>query len=698
MNQITKILAFTIISFFYVTPIVAQKDTDVRLAAQYYADKEYDKAVIYYEKLFDKTHSQAYYVRLLDCFIELKEYSNAEKLIKREIKRNEFQLEYWADLGYLYKISDEVSKSTQAYDKAIKLLEPINEQIMSLANGFLKYKETEYAVETYLKGRKLLKGTYPFNFELAQVYDLQGNTEAMLEEYLGLLAYQESYIQSVQNALQTALNPDIDGEKKALLKSLLIKNIQKSPDVRVYPEMLIWVYIQEENFSGAFIQAKALDKRQKETGKRIIALAELSLENKDYETAIKCYQYVIDKGADNYYYISCKMELVNVYNQKIISSNNYTQEDLIVLEKNYKSTINELGKTAATGPLLTGLAHLQAFYLHNTKDAVTLLNEIIAIPRLSAHDVAKNKIELADVYLFTGEIWEASLLYSQVEKAFKYDQLGETAKFKNAKISFYTGDFGWAKTQLDALKASTSKLIANDAMQLSITITDNIGIDTTEAPLLMFAKADLLAFQNKDKEAMEMLDSLKVEYPMHTIADDILYKRYQINYKQSKYVDAAKNLQDIIDNYSYDILADDAIYQLAVLNDNQLNDKQKAAELYKKLMFDFQSSIYVVDARKRYRELDDGVRVFDKDKEVTIIKDYKDYSKTQDLIAKDFFFHGGSSGKYKIYDSNNKILKEGLFEDCKLMNGKWYRYNEKEELIEIQIFEKGKLIGKEPIQ
>jgi predicted Zn-dependent protease len=697
MNQFIKILVIALISVFYSTQLFAQKETDVKLAAQYYSDKEYDKAVIYYEKLFDKTHSQTYYIRLLNCFIELKEYSNAEKLIKREIKRNEYQLEYWTDLGNLYKISEESSKSSQAYDKGLKLLTPNNEQIIGLANGFLKYKETDYAIETYLKGRKLLKGSYPFNFELAQVYDLQGNTEAMLEEYLNLLAYQESYIQSVQNALQTALNPDVDGEKKALLKSLLIKNIQKNADVAVYPEMLIWVYIQEENFSGALIQAKALDKRQKESGKRIVALAELSLENKDYETAIKCYQYVIDKGADNYYYISSKMELVNVYNNKIINSANYTTEDLLNLEKTYKSTISELGKTAATVPLLRGLAHLQAFYLHNTVDAITLLNEIIVMPRLSQQDAAKNKIELADIYLFTGEIWDASLLYSQVEKAFKYDQLGEIAKFKNAKISFYTGDFGWAKTQLDVLKASTSKLIANDAMQLSVLITDNIGIDTTEAPLLMFAKADLLAFQNKDNEALEMLDSLKKEYPIHTIGDDILYKRYQINYKKNKFLEAAKNLQSIIDNYSYDILADDAIYQLAVLNDNQLNDKQKAAELYKKLMFDYQSSIYVVDSRKRYRELDDENRVFAIGDVPIVVKDYSDNG-TKDLgSAKDVFFYGiYATGNYKLYDSNNQIIKEGIFKNFKLIDGKWYRYKDGV-LFKIEKYKDGNFIGEEPL-
>lgn len=609
MNIFVKILIVIGLTVLLTLNCFAQKNTDEQLAAQYYNSKEYDKAVIYYEKLFDKTKLPNHYIRLLNCFVELEEFKNAEKLVKREIKKNSYQLEYYADLGNLYKVSGQESKSKNAYEEALKLLRPDNGQIMDLANGFLKYKELNYAISTYQKGRKLLKGTYPFNFEVAQVFAQMGKTEPMLEEYLNLLDYNASYLQSVQNALQTALNPDDDGDKKALLKTLLIKRIQKDAGNKIFPEMLIWVYIQEKNFNGAFIQAKAMDKRYKEIGKRIDALAALSSANGDYETAVKCYEYLISKGDESYYYITSKMELVNVYNDKIIGTGNYTQEDLLNLEKTYNSTINELGRTASTSSLLRGLAHLQAFYLHNTDSAIVLLKEILTIPRLKPHGAAKTKLELADVYLFTDEIWDASLLYSQVEKAYKYDQLGEIAKFKNARISFYTGDFGWAKTQLNVLKASTSKLIANDAMQLSILITDNIGIDTTEAPLLMYARADLLAFQNKNEEAMLMLDTLKQEYPAHTIMDDILYKRFQINYKQQKFEAAAKNLQEIITSYSSDILADDALFNLALLNDNQFNNKEKAAELYKKVMFDYQSSIYVVDARKRYRQLRDKIKI-----------------------------------------------------------------------------------------
>lgn len=581
----------------------SQRSTDEDLANQYYSSKEFDKAVIYYEKLFNKTDNPIFYNRLLNCFIELEEFKNAEKLVKRQIKNNPFDVAYNADLSHVYKIEGKDNEARQTTERTIKQLLPNQQLINELAMAYMRYQELDDALEVYLHGRKILKGSYPFNFELAQIYNLQGKTEAMLNEYMEVLAFQESYIQSVQNALQTALYPDDDGNKTSLLKTQLLKFIQRYPDKKVFSEMLIWVYIQESNYTGAFIQAKALDKRFKEFGQRIIALAELCLENKDYDTAIKCYQYIIDKGADSYYYISAKMELVNVYNQKIIEDNQYTNDDLLGLEKTYLSTISELGKTASTSPLLKGLAKLQAFYLHQPEKAIELLKETINLPGMKPQDIAEVKIELADVYLFTGEIWEASLLYSQVEKAYKYDQLGETAKFKNAKISFYTGDFAWAKAQLDVLKASTSKLIANDAMQLSILITDNIGIDTTQAPLLIFAKADLLAYQNKQTEAMKLLDSLAETFPIHTINDDILYKKYQIHNNLKKYDDAIIDLQKIINDYGYDILADDAIYHLAILYDYQLDDKEKAASLYKKLLFDYQDSIYGVEARKRYREL-----------------------------------------------------------------------------------------------
>ena len=318
---------------------------------------------------------------------------------------------------------------------------------------------------------------------------------------------------------------------------------------------------------------------------------------------MKAYQYVIAKGPDTYYYTNARMELLNVSYKKIVLKGNYTSLDLTELEKNYTSTITELGKSSGTAPLLKGLAHLQAFYLNKPTEAMALLEETIALPQLSPTTQAECKLELGDILLMTGDVWEASLRYSQVEKAFKYDVIGQEAKFRVAKISYYTGDFKWAQAQLDVLKGATSKLIANDAMELSLTISDALAIDTNEAPLMIFARGDLLAFQNKDDLAIQTLDSIGVLYKNHSLLDDVLYKKADIEIKHGKYTEAAAFYETIIKDYGTDILGDDALFKLADLTENQFKNIEKAKELYQQILDKYPGSLYVVEARKRFRRL-----------------------------------------------------------------------------------------------
>jgi TolA-binding protein len=246
---------------------------------------------------------------------------------------------------------------------------------------------------------------------------------------------------------------------------------------------------------------------------------------------------------------------------------------------------------------------MQAFYLGETDEATELLLQAINIPQVPLTKQAECKLELADIYLFSGEQWEATLLYSQVEKTFKNEPLGHEAKFRNAKLSFYIGEFGWALAQLDVLKAATSKLIANDALELSLLITDNIEEDSLITPLSMYAKADLLEFRNHDTEALAVLDSISTLFPLHSIADNVLFKKAEIFSKNGKFDLAAANYSEIIEKYPYDLLADDAVFNLASLYENQLNDKTKAMQLYEKILTQYPGSLYVIDARKHFRAL-----------------------------------------------------------------------------------------------
>jgi TolA-binding protein len=202
-----------------------------------------------------------------------------------------------------------------------------------------------------------------------------------------------------------------------------------------------------------------------------------------------------------------------------------------------------------------------------------------------------------------GEIWEATLLYSQVDKVFADDVLGHEARFRNAKLSYYNGDFKWAQSQFDVLKASTSKLIANDALDLSVFILDNLGLDTTDMALKLYAEADLLSFQNKFAEAYSKLDTLARLFPKHFLDDDILYAKAQINMKQKNFEVAAELFKKVVELFPEEIRADNSLFELAELHENQLNNIEKAKEYYERIFTEYSSSTFAVEARKRFRKL-----------------------------------------------------------------------------------------------
>ena len=586
---------------------VAQPSPDEQLAEPFYKNREFDKALDYYERLYNRKASDQFYLPYLNCLIETKDFKKAEKIVKKQIKQYPDNLTFCADLGTVYNRSEQPDKAKNTWEQAVKSIK-MDDQVFTLANSFIAIRQYDFAISTYLKGRRISQNSYPYNFELANIYREKGDKVAMINEYLDALEINDSYIQTVQNSLQTSFASDSDQKQNELLKLELLKRIQKSPDKTILSEFLIWIQIQQRDWEGSFVQAKALDKRKKEDGGRVVALAQLFAQNESYDMSIKAYQYVISKGKDNAYYITSRIELINVLYTKIVSKGNYTLVDLTELEKNFNITIAELGKSAETEPILKNLAHLQAFYLHKPDDAIALLEETIALPQLTKQKQAECKLELGDILLMTGDIWEASLRYSQVEKAFKHDEIGQEAKFRNAKISYYTGDFKWAQAQLDVLKGATAKLIANDAMDLSMTISDATAIDTNEAPLLMFSRADLLAFQNKDDEALKGLDSINSMFPNHALADDILNKKAGIAIKHGDYTKAANYYDTIVKKYGDDILGDDALFRLADITENQFKNVDKARELYQQLLEKYPASSYVVESRKRFRRLrGDGI-------------------------------------------------------------------------------------------
>lgn len=581
----------------------AQGGTDEQLAAEYMRQGDYEKAILYYEKLYDRQPNNLYYEQLLKAHVALKQFDEAEKLAKARMRKQGGDPQFLVDLGMVLKARGDTAKANQEFNKALKNMKADQGSIRTLANAFTRHNELPFALQAYEKGRKLLKSGTDFFYETANLRASMGDVAGMTSDYLDLLQSNPAYLQAVQNGLGRFIDFTAKDERSELLRTELLRRIQKQPDNTVYPEMLIWMYIQQKDLGSAFVQSRAMDKRFNEGGQRLMALGDMAVNNKDWGNASKCYEYVASLGPDRPWYGAAKIGMVSALDAQVKDKSNPGADELARLKQQYENTLGELGRSAANIKLLSGLAELQAYYLNDAAGAVALLEEAIGMPGLNRKQQAELKLELGDIHILQGEIWDASLLYSQVDLDFKQDVLGHEARMRNAKVSFYSGDFLWAKAQLDVLKASTSKLIANDAMELSLLITDNLGMDTVSESLSLFARSQLLAAQHQYDSAMAVLDTISTRFPLSPLGDDILYARYRIAMALHQYTDAAGFLEKVVELFPNDILVDNAMFDLGKLYEKHLDDKEKAMGWYEKLLFEQSGSIFTAEARERYRRL-----------------------------------------------------------------------------------------------
>ncbi|MEZ4885640.1 MAG: tetratricopeptide repeat protein [Chitinophagales bacterium] len=596
MNRIIFIAVWMLLSSVGV--YAQQNNQDFRLAFEYYKKGEYDKAVVLYEKIYKNGGSEGVYRNYYNCLLALKNFEEAEKVIKKRLKRYKDNPGLYVDLGLLYRHQQLEDQAKQEFEKAIDVVTV--QTVGQLSNVFSQADEYDYAIATLKKGQKLQGDEKAYAAVLAQLYAKKGDYAKVIDSYLDYAVSEASNIQTVQSSLQRIIKQDAYMEE---LQTQLYGRIQQDANEVIYPELLTWTFIQQKDFESALIQAKALDRRFEEDGDRIMDLARMAIKEKDYNAAIEGYQYVIDKEITSPMQTLAKIELLKARKSKVTETNSYTQDDIEHLRQDYHNFLDKYGRNATTTRTMRDLAHLYAYYVNDLDEAIKIAEEIVNMSAAEKRLKAESKLDLGDYYLMQNDIWEATLYYAQVDKDYKEDNLGEVARFKNAKLSYYNGDFQWSQSQLNVLKASTSELIANDALELSVFITDNMGLDTSTVAMEMFARADLLILQNKQRQAFVTLDSIDQVFRGHALADDVLFARARVHIKKREYEAAVGYLEKVLEDFGTDILADNALFTLADIYENHLNQKEKAMEYYQKILLEQPGSLFIVEARKRFRKL-----------------------------------------------------------------------------------------------
>lgn len=579
--------------------VKGQLISDEALAAQYYQSGDLEKALVLYQKLFNKTKDKKFYDPYFTCLLWAKKYGDAEQLAKRQFKNNSTDNTYAVDLGRVYEERGERDKVSEWYTKLIKQL-PKNEfAIKNLAFAFYKGGAYEYSIKTFLAGRNLLKNENAFSSDLIDLYRFRKDKGMLTQEYLNALALNPALLGQIENILSGVLE---DKQDYDVLKTTLLKRLQKDPQNVAFTELLTWQFIQQKDFVMALIQTLALDKRLNEQGDRVYDLSKLLVDNSAYDQAIEALNYLVLKGVNAKFYIQAKIDLLDI-KTKLATTGIYSNTDLLTLEKDYQTLLQELGKSSETAFAIRQLARLQAYYLHKPNEAKTEMEGLLNTPRLPSSVIGQIKLELGDVYVLADEIWDAALIYGQVEKQFPNESLGQEAKARNAKLAYYRGDFAWAKIQLDILKGATSQLMANDALNLSLLMSDNLQNESDTSALKKYAYADLLIFKNLPEQALTVLDSIHILYPKNSLADDILMAKAKIHMAKNNYPEAISQLQKIVTNYPTALWADDAVFMMADIYETKLAQPDKAKELYQKIIADFPGSLYVIEARKRFRNL-----------------------------------------------------------------------------------------------
>ena len=615
MKRIIFIAALISIFNFQFSNAHAQQSNE-QMASYYYQNREYDKAIELYEPLYAQTQNYYYYQMLYACYIETEQFKEAEKLVEKRMKRDVRNLTLYVDLGNIQLKRGDRKKAEKQYSAAIDKLGRDSKQATDLALAFENNGRRDYAIRTYLKSRENMSNELLYVMELATLYGKSGQYDKMTAEYFNLLDKAPGNIGSVQIALQRALNETSSSELADGLRRTLVSRIREHPDNRSYLDMMIWFSLQQKDFDFALTQAKAVDARfPDQGGEQVLRVARIATNNEAYDVASAAYSHLIAKGKEHPYYFESRVGDLEVKYARINKNYAMSAKERATLEAEYESAIAELGKTPKTIPLMRNYAHLLAYndiesgkpnsesQNARLQKAADLLYDIIEMPRVPSNIVSEVKLELGDLLVFSDEVWDASLLYSQVEKANRNDVIGAMAKFKNAKLSYYNNDFQWSKTQLDVLRASTSKLIANDAMQLSLLISDNMEEDSTYETLGYYAAADLKLYRGQLDSAWILLNDIEIRNLSHSLLDEVLMQKAKIRMKQARYAEADSLLQRIVDHYSEDILADDALFMLAELNEQQLKNPVRARECYEKLILDHPASLYTDRARKRYNAL-----------------------------------------------------------------------------------------------
>ena len=588
------IYSMRLLFFLYLFFTIQMHAQDDAFARDYFKSGEFEKALHEYKKLYAQSPSNINYIfQIVSAYQQLEQFNEAELFLKTLMQRVNYPA-FVVELGYNFQLKNDLENANAHYNKALAMINENPSNVFAIVRSFQSHALLNEAIVAYEKA-SALNPEYDFNLQLAQLYGEQGNIEKMFTSYIDFAEANPIAISNMQRAIADFISEDSTQENNMIFRKIVLKKAQESPSL-VYNELLSWFFIQQKDFKKAFLQEKAIFNRQPESLNRIEELALIAANDDDVDMAKEIFTFITQTAQDTDMLLEAHYNLLQLETKQTLPANYQ------IIENQYQELLKKFGLYASTLKIQIAYAHFLAFYMNDAVKATSFLEKTLELP-LTELQQAEVKLELGDILVLQEKFNDALIYFTQIQRNLKNSTISQQARYKVAQTSYYKGDFKWAESQLKILKASTSQLIANDALDLKLIISDYKDEDSLQIALKLYAKADLLAFQNKKVASIELLDKILKEHKTEPIVAIALYKQAQLFTELSQFEKAEANYESIIANYNTGILIDDAYFKLAQLYENKLNQLEKAKANYEKIIFNHTDSIYFVDARKHYRAL-----------------------------------------------------------------------------------------------
>ncbi|KAB1156928.1 tetratricopeptide repeat protein [Flavobacterium luteum] len=565
-----------------------------QLAQNYFDKGDFEKAKISYEELLKSQSGNGnYFQKVIDCYQQLQQYALAEKTIQDRLSKYN-QASLLVELGYNFQLQKNEINAKKYYDQALDKIKKNPNEVYGVASTFERKALINYALQSY-ELAIVIEPHFNFNYQMAMLYGQLGNTDMMIEKFLTEAYTNQQSSIMIQNQLSHFMTEDASVTFNETLRKALLIRAQKNQDV-FWNEYLSWFYVQQKEYGKAFIQEKAIYKRNPETFSNIVNLAQLAKEENELETAKEILTFVLENTKDLELLIQAHTFLIQMRMDAA------KEADYKSIETDLDLLLKEFGISPYSLSLQTLQAHFLTFNLNRSEQGKAILKNALELP-LNEYQKADIKMELADILLFEEKFNQALIYYSQIEEDLKNDVVGHEASLKAAKTSYFKTDFEWAQKQFAALKSASSQLIANDALEYFLLINDNTVADSTQTALKRFAHADYLLYQNKNTEALAEFQAILQSFKGKDIESVTLFRLGKVYEKQGDYLSALSQYQEIINHHKDEIYIDEAYYFSAEIYNKQIKDVEKAKSLYEQIIFHHEDSIYFTDSRKKYRQL-----------------------------------------------------------------------------------------------